>query len=291
MDFAGYPTGVLENSFIRLEYLTLGALRLNRLHAFNSPNLFAEVPDIEWLTPHGSYRMLGGHRLWVAPEIPDLTYLPEPPELKVEKFEDGVRLTQAIDPRSNLQKIIEIILHPTEASFTLRHFLVNQGSIPLCVSAWAITQFQPGGMGAFPQPSTLADPGGYLPNRSLSLWPYTHLDDTRLTWLDHHIIMRADAQEKPCKIGCFLPDGKGYYYNQGVLICKKVSVQPAEIYPDLNSVLEMYTNHRFLELESLSPLVDLQPNNQIIHEEFFQLYSAPDIKNEHELAAMLDSLA
>lgn len=291
MNFAGYPTGILENNLLHLEYLTQGALRLVRLQAFNSPNLFAEVPDIEWVTPNGRYRMLGGHRLWIAPEIPEITYLPEPPEIQVEIIKDGVRLTQEVDPQSGFQKTIEIYLQPGKAAFTLRHVLQNKGHHSLRVSAWAITQFEPGGMGAFPQTLKPADPGGYLPNRSLSLWPYTHLDDTRFTWMDHYLLLRADAQEKPCKIGCFLPEGRGYYFNHDVLVSKKVSVQPAETYPDLNSVLEMYTNHRFLELESLSPLVDLHPNGQIIHEEFFQLYSAPNIKNEHELAAMLDSLA
>ena len=93
MDFDGFQMGRLDNGLIQIDYLRQGALRLMRLHAFGSPNLFAELPEVGWQTPHGFYRLLGGHRFWVAPETMDITYLLESPEILEEAIPDGVRLT------------------------------------------------------------------------------------------------------------------------------------------------------------------------------------------------------
>ncbi len=289
-DVSAYPSGTLNNNLVKISYLSQGALRLVHCSAFGSPNLLAELPEVGWQTPHGTYHLLGGHRFWVAPESMDLTYLTEPREILEELIPGGVRLTQPIDLRCGLQKKIEIVLHPRQACFNLRHILLNLGDQPRTVAAWGITQFSLGGMAAFPQPANRVDPGGYLPNRSLTLWPYTRLDDPRLRFLQNYLVLRADTIQQPCKIGYHHPSGWGVYLHHGVLVRKTVTIQPGAAYPDLDSPLEMYIDHRFFELESLSPLVNLKPGNHITHEERFDLLPAPGITTEQELAEFLDHL-
>jgi hypothetical protein len=290
MDFAGLPTGRLDNGHIQIDYLRSSALRLIRLHAFGSPNLFAELPELGWQTPYGFYRLLGGHRFWVAPESMDLTYLLEPPEILEEAIPDGVRLIQPIDLHSGLQKTIEVKLNPTQPEFALRHILLNAGAKPRHVAAWGITQFSLGGIAAFPQPSTTVDSGGYLPNRSLTLWPYTRLNDPRLRWMENYLMIRADRIHQPCKVGYAHPSGWGVYLHHGVLVIKKVNVQIEVHYPDMNSPIEMYIDHRFFELESLSPLTWIHPGEQIIHEEQFTLQKAENLTDEQSLAEYLDRM-
>lgn len=290
MDYYGLPTGSVENDFLRLEYLTRGGLRLVRLSAFGSPNLFAELPDIGWQTPHGFYRILGGHRFWVAPETEEITYLTEPAEITAEELPGGIRLRQPVDHRCGLRKTIEIHIQPNQASFTLRHHLHNEGPRTLQVAAWGITQFSLGGMAAFPQPANRVDAGGFLPNRSLVLWPYTRLNDRRLHWMEKYLMIRAEIVQSACKVGYNHPSGWGVYWNHGVLVRKSVTIQMEATYPDFNSPMEMYIDHRFFELESLSPLLHLAPGEQIWHEEHFDLFAAPGLQDEQDLADFLDHL-
>lgn len=288
MPFAGFPTGTLDNGLVRIDYLQRGALRLVHLSLNGGENLFAELPEAGWETPNGWFHLLGGHRLWAAPEDERVTYLPEPEEILEERLPDGVRLTQPLDERSGLQKCIEIRLAAGEARFSLRHSLLNLGLAPRRVAAWSISQFKPGGMAALPQPDDRADAGGYLPNRSLALWPYTRLNDPRLRWLNRYLVVRTDPVPAACKVGCYHPSGWGAYLHRGVLARKQVEIQPGATYPDLNSALEIYVNQRFLELETLSPLADLQPGEGIVHEEHWNLRAVPDTADEQTLAELLD---
>ena len=288
MEFAGFPTGRINNGILRIDYLKQGGLRLVRLILGDGgANLFAELPDLGWQTPNGYYRLLGGHRLWVAPEIKELTYLPEPVEIIEESILGGVRLTQAIDERSGLQKVMEVSLEPGKAAFTIRHILFNQGKKEITAAAWAISQFRLGGVVALPQPTTWADEAGLLPNRSLVLWPYTRLNDPRLRWMEDYLMIRTEPVEKPCKVGFSHPQGWIAYLLDGYLIRKQVAIQAGVQYPDMNSALEIYVNHRFIELESLSPLVQLKPGEHISHEENWSLEEAKNLDDEKGLADYL----
>lgn len=272
MDFCGYPTAILENGRIRIEYLLRGGLRLARLfYGTDGHNLLAELPDIGWQAPHGYYRVLGGHRMWTAPEIAEVTYNPEPPELSVERTELGVRLTQPADPWNGLQKTMQIDLEPETARFTLRHFLTNDSQEEKFIAPWAITQLPLGGRVILPQPLTRPAEGGLLPNRSLVFWPYTRLDDPRIQLKDEYILVDAFPMPTPCKIGWQHPLGCCAYEREGVIILKQVAVQSYACYPDMNSVFEVYCNDRLVEVESLGPLTELQPGESVSHVETWTL--------------------
>ena len=85
-DFHGYPTGVLQNTHLRLEYLTHAGPRIVRLFpAGSEDNLLGEFPDIGWDSPRGYFDLIGGHRLWAAPEEPGMSYLPDSTGLAVQE--------------------------------------------------------------------------------------------------------------------------------------------------------------------------------------------------------------
>ena len=57
-------------------------------------NALADLPDATLDCPgSGPFRLLGGHRLWAAPEDPRVTYRPDDHPVEVEELADGVRLT------------------------------------------------------------------------------------------------------------------------------------------------------------------------------------------------------
>jgi hypothetical protein len=288
LEFAGYPCREIDNGLVRLGYLQRGGLRLSHLRFGDRPeNLWVELPDIGWQTPNGYYRLLGGHRLWVAPECVEITYLPEPDEIIEEPMPGGIRLTQPTDVRSGLQKIIEIELADGKAGFTLRHCLVNRGEKTVTAAAWAISQFQTGGIAVLPQPDSRADAGGYLPNRSLALWPYTRLNDPRLRWMERYLMINAHVVQRPCKVGYSGLEGWVAYLLQGILLRKQVVLNPGAQYPDLNSALEIYVDQNCIELESLSPFVQLAPGERVDHEERWSLEAADEVTGEQGLAEYL----
>jgi hypothetical protein len=42
----------------------------------------------------------------------------------------------------------------------------------------------------------------------------------------------------------------------------------------------VYTNDRFIELESLGPLVDLKPHEEVVHTETWEVYETKNIPKE-----------
>ena len=110
-DFYGLPTRSLSNSHLTLDYLAEAGPRLVRLFVAGSDtNLLAEAPDLSWDTPHGVYRLHGGHRLWHAPETFPRTYLPDESGLEIDQLEDGLRLRQPVEAATGVQKAIELRL-------------------------------------------------------------------------------------------------------------------------------------------------------------------------------------
>ena len=135
-DFYGLPVGILENKFIRLEYLSTAGPRIVRFALQGRPNLLAELPEAAHATPHGTYHFRGGHRLWCAPESLPGSYAPDDDGLQVEGLPGGLRLSGQPEPASGIVKKIEIRLAPDRAALTLRHELWNTGLRPVEVSRW-----------------------------------------------------------------------------------------------------------------------------------------------------------
>ena len=75
-DFHGEAACVLENHFVRLEYLAHSA-RVVRFAPQGKRSLFADLGKDPTPTPYGDFYFRGGHRLWHAPEAMPRTYIPD----------------------------------------------------------------------------------------------------------------------------------------------------------------------------------------------------------------------
>ena len=159
---------------------------------------------------------------------------------------------------------------------TITHTLINDGLWSVEFAPWAITQFRLGGKVILPMPVDKADPAGLLHNRQLSIWPYTHMNDSRVRWGDEFILFQADALLPPFKIGYFNPHGWMAYWVDGVLFRKTFDVRSGLPHPDNNCNCEMYCNHQFVELESLGPLTTLLHGSSVTHVETWELRDALD---------------
>ena len=251
----------LKNNFLEIEYLTQ-ALRISGLTPKGKTNLFADLRHKAPIaTPYGDFYFRGGHRLWHSPEAMPRTYIPDPP-ITITELPNGIMLETQTEPGTGIRKRIEIQLVPDKPTLTLTHTLINDGMWAVELAPWAITQFRLGGTVILPMPVGNVDATGLLPNRQISLWPYTRLNDPRLSLRDDYIIFKADALP-PFKLGYYNPHGWLAYYVDGILFRKTFDAQADLHYPDNNCNAEMYCNDEFVELESLGPLTKLNPGAEI----------------------------
>jgi hypothetical protein len=278
-DFYGLPTKSIANRFLRLEYLAQAGPRLVRMVLDGSQeNLLAELPKFVIDTPYGDFYFHGGHRLWHSPEAMPRTYIPDNEGLVVEDLVGGVRLSQQVEAGTGIQKTLEVHLHEDRAALKVHHKLANQGLWPVELSVWAITQFTLGGVVILPQQQGPLDAAGLLPNRTFGLWPYTRWNDARLH-LHEPAVLIDTSQEgnpltQPCKIGYYNPHEWIAYWRKGVLFVKRARLVPGGQYPDGGCNSECYCNDKFVELESLSPLMRLEPGQAVEHTEEWELFTS-----------------
>ena len=276
-DFYGLPTRSVENSHLRLEYLATAGPRIVRLVLTGSAeNVLAELPDATIPTSVGDYSLRGGHRLWHAPEATPRSYLPDDEGIEIEERSDRVRLVQPTEALSGIRKTMEIRLHSERAAVTIEHRLRNDGLWSIELAPWAITQLPLGGLAILPQHTLPLDESGLLPNRQIVLWPYARWQDPRLRLDDDYVLMRAEPLLPPCKIGYLNRNGWIAYWRSSVLFVKRFDPRFDEPHPDFGCNAEFYCNDTFIEMETIAPLVKLEPGQSVEHVETWEFHTELD---------------
>jgi len=280
-DFHGRETIILANEFFQLECLADAGPRIVRLiPAWLGENIFAEVPDAVTRAPLGEFHFVGGHRLWIAPESLSRTYIPDDQGVTFRKITHGLKLEGPIEPDTHLRKTISIQLVPNQPFVMIKHRIENLGRAAMRLAPWAITMLRPKSTAVLPQQFGTVDKDGFLPNRNLTLWPYSRWEDPRLKLGDEFITIKANDLKQPFKLGYFNPHGWLGYQFEDVFFVKRFGVRRDAEYPDFGCNSEVYTNDRFIELESLGALVDLKPQENIVHTETWEVYETANIPKD-----------
>ena len=271
-NYHGRPSLRLASPSLWLEVLAVGGPRLVRVGlAGSSMNLLAETPDLGWETAHGRYELLGGHRLWFAPDDPEIVAVPDAEGLVVEPAGGGVRLRGRQEPSTGLVRSLEIHLHPTEPSFTICHDLANHGPDPIELAPWSITQLPLGGRVFLPQPRASAGHRVH-PNRNLVLWPYTSWEDRRILIRDGFVVVEATPGDD-LKVGCFSDVGWVAYERDGIVLIRRFAPALGKRHPDLECNVETYCGPVYLELEVLGPLRSVSPGASTTLQERWEIRS------------------
>lgn len=274
--YGGWPNCVrLANDDIELVATTDVGPRVIRLGWVGGPNLFAEFASELGRTGGDAWRSYGGHRLWHAPEVVPRTYWPD--NVPVEARWDGrtLTLTQPVEGSTGIQKEIALTLDPARSRVTVEHRLTNRGLWPVPVSVWCLSVMAPGGRGIFPQEVYKPHAEALLPARPLVLWHYTDMADSRWTWGTRYIQLRQDPSlESYQKVGMMNSRGWGAYQLADTVFVKRFRHQPGAAYPDMGCNMETFTNAEMLEVETLGPLVTLEPGHTVSHTEEWWLFRA-----------------
>ncbi len=237
--------------------------------AGSSENLFAETPDLGWETPLGRYDLVGGHRLWVAPEHAGRAAVPDGQGLVVEEDGPGVRLRGPVEPATGLERSITVRLDPLTPTMELRHEIRNAGDVVVELAPWAISQVPLSGAVLLPQPIASAVPD-VRPNRTVVLWPSTSWEDERLALSDGLIAVRGVAGP-PLKVGTFSAGGCVGYLCGDVLVVRHFQPAPGFAHADLGCNVEAYGCPSYQELEILGPVEQLEPGRSAVLTEHWEL--------------------
>jgi hypothetical protein len=259
--------------------------RIIRFGFISKPNEFHE--DDAWVGKSGDseFHSYGGHRLWRAPEDPILTYIPDNHPVTIEQTPDGLHLLPPPEIPPALQKEWFVHLDPKQAHARIRHRLTNIGSAAVRLAPWAITVMAPEGVAILPFPPRGRHPENLLPKSRLAVWAYTDMTDPRWFWGQKYILLRQDPKKTlPQKIGASVPDGWAAYCRDNHLFVKIFPYQPEKEYPDLGSSAELFTNADILEVETLGPLVRLEPGQSIEHaEDWFLFKDVPEPNSDRDV--------
>ena len=245
------------------------------------PNIFAVLPDKPMEKIGTGFKLRGGHRLWHSPEAAPRSYAADNDKVKVTKKKDGLEFDCEPEALTGIKKTITIAKGEKDC-FILNHKLTNCGQWDVTLAGWGLSMMAPGGFAVIPQGrDTTRNP--FAMDRALTLWPYSKFNDYRLKLEDDYIFLRQDPKAKaPIKIGFYASDGWIAYVNNGTALVKLIEFydQNEVTYPDNGCNVESYSCDKFCEIETLSPLFQLAPQESCEHVEIWQAIAGlPEIKD------------
>jgi hypothetical protein len=266
IEFMGWKNCIeLRSGKFRIVVTTEVGPRIIGAFVGKGANMVCVVPEMAGKRGGNEWKIYGGHRLWHAPEAKPRSYAPDNSAVDVKSTGDGLTFTAGTEKETGIYKSIAIKPLGKE-KFRIRHTLRNDNPWDVELAAWALTVMDAGGVAVIPMPE--GDRKALLPNRHLSIWPYTNLSDGRLTFGEKYVLLRQKKGFKnPSKIGLNCEDGWMAYVNRGSALIKRFKHTPGEEYPDNGCSIETYTCDFMLEIETLSPLYLLAPGGEIVHDE------------------------
>ena len=275
INYGGWPNCIrLYNDEIELIVTTDVGPRIIRFGFIGKQNFFYLSTEESGTTGGSDWRIYGGHRLWLAPEQITLSYYPDNEPVGYTYNDYTLKLTQVIESTSGIVKEIEITLSANKNQVTVLHRLINQSQSDIELSPWALSVMAQDGRAIIPQEPYGEGDDYLLPARSLALWQYTKMNDPRWVWGEKYIQAIQDvSKNSEQKIGIMNKQGWTAYYLNGEVFIKQFAFDPVAKFPDFGCNNEIYINGKFLEIETLGPLIKLQPGGKTEHIEHWSLYA------------------
>jgi len=242
-------------------------------------NLLHEVEEDAGNLGGPEFRLYGGHRLWVSPEV-ERTYYPDNTPVTVSQHGNATRFTAQREeqpPGTDLQKEVEIEPAETGTQVRITHRIRNHETRSTTLAAWSPTMMGAGGRVILPlSPRIAMDKDHYRPVGVFGIWSFTDLADPRWVLGTAYIQLRQLANPagrfREQMGGIYNSAGWGAYFRAGHLFVKRAAVISGAQYPDFGCNFEVFTNPEFIEFETLGPLVELQPGEMVEHVERWWLF-------------------
>lgn len=261
----------IDNGKIRLIATTDVGPRIIFFGFCDGSNVLFEDTDrnfYEMNRGYGVWYAYGGHRIWCAPEAMPETYFPDNSKVTVNFKGDTLTLAP---PMTTFGKQFSLVISmDDDHSVTVENRITNCSDNPMEFAPWSVTGLAPGGTEFIP---LCGDNNGFLPNRTLSLWSYSSINDKRFTLSDKYALLIQDPKnEAAFKTGFNITDGYIVYVNNDIVFKKSFGNYQKVNYPDFSCNFETYTNHLFLECEILGEMKNYAPNETAVITEKWELF-------------------
>lgn len=247
--------------------------RIIRFGFVGGQNMFKEYADQLGKTGEAAFQLRGGSRVWKAPEDPVATWAPDNVPVNIKVTPTGLIATAPVEPLTKLQKEIEISMAATGTKVTVSNRITNHGLFAIEFSPWVLTMMAQGGMAVAGFPPRGTHPQNLEVTNPLSMWAYTDLSDPRWKFTKKYLTLRQDPNNTSAqKIGSFNVDTWAAYLLNGEAFIKRTKADPTKTYPDFGCSFETFTNNEFLEIETLGPMTNVQPEHTVEQVEQWGLY-------------------
>ena len=235
------------------------------------------------------WESMGGHRVWLAPESWPETYTPDDKPVEYKATENGAIFVYAEDTEIGVQKELEIKMDSADANMQVVMRIKNITKEDKEFAIWSLSVCSPDGTLILPMNTVNT---GLLPNRIVSVWPYSDMSDSRVYWGKKYITIKQDTNAKgPFKTGIDLNCGTAYYVKGDDVFYKKYNTNhPNGKYVDGGCSFETYTDDVMLEFETLGELKVVAPGETSEHTENWMLCKKPcevDFRNDESVEAFL----
>jgi hypothetical protein len=271
--FAGWRNNVrIANEHAELIITLDVGPRVISYRRTDGENVFKVFDEQLGGTGEAKWMSRGGHRFWLAPEDEVLSYVPDNARVEHRVIGDNaVELINAPSEQLPVKKTLSVSLDPDLSRVTVVHRAENHGSADRTLATWGLSVMAAGGTEIIPLPRLGEHPRDLLPNRTMTLWPYTDMCDPRWNWGQRFTTLRQSRHLGPTKLGLAHRERWVGYCNGGALFVKTFGYVEGANYPDFGCNFETFTNEEMLEVESLGPLVSLAPGAATEHTEEWQL--------------------
>ncbi len=265
--------------------LDVGPRIIRFAFASDKKNMLAEIPEQIGGMHEKKWMIRGGHRLWIAPEVKPTTYELDNEPVSFKKIKNGIKTIQRKGSLSGMVKEMVICMDQTSNTLSIKHIIRNETSKPAKLSPWALTVMAPSGSAIIPLPKKIPHTKRLTHNQEWSIWSYTDLADKRYTIGSKFLLLKQNKKMGPTKIGLAHREKWVAYQLGNNLFVKEFVFFEGAQYPDGGVNFETFTNESFLELESLGPLVTVEPGDSISHNEKWRLFSGiPNCKSDNDIA-------
>lgn len=234
----------------------------------------------------------GGHRFTTIPEDMPYSFYPDNEPVVYSLLTNGVEFAPPIQRCNDIALSIEVLMNPDASDIMVVHSLKNHSENTKLLGLSGATDMAPGGLLIVPQNTNSTNE--YLPNRSFALWSYSRLDDDRVFMGNKYITVKQDENIRDkFKIGTNNHSNWASYLNKGVSFTKNYVHNKKAKYPDYNSSFEVMADGNMLEIKSLSPLYEIEPEEITRHVENWSLKRCEMIttlENDTQIDSLLTSL-
>lgn len=251
--------------------------RITSLRWGDGPELFAQLgPEVVIEHDGGSYAFRGGHRLWASPEVASITYASDDHQCNVSETDGVVTLRAPADPAGLVK---EMRLSQDGESLVIDHRITSARGGPAAVAAWGITQLPLGGTAILPMVGADTAPSA---NRYLVIWPYTSIEDRRVTLYDD--VLELEARSGPAlKFGVGPTPGRLGYFHDGLVFIKEIEPATDRMVPDYGAAGQVYIGDDFCEMESVGALTELADGQGAMLRERWTVLDCADVDSASRL--------